>query len=123
MPCVLLPKFPLSVQARLEPGLDVRPGALILVFLLSPEEFGVGILLALLLDQVVWEGRDLFHPHEDDLVVQLFLTASFTEVVEHFSSTEDYLLYATGVLRRGAIIRDNSKIKQNTLLYLIYKYY
>lgn len=83
------------------------------MFLLSPAEFSIGILLTLLLDQVVWEGRDLFHPHEDDLVVQLLLTASFAEVVEHFSCAEDYLLHSAGILGGGTVVGDNSAIRMH----------
>jgi hypothetical protein len=44
------------VQACLEAWLNVVPGALVLVFFLSPDDFSVGIFGAFGFHQVVWEG-------------------------------------------------------------------
>lgn len=46
-------------KGGLEPGVDVGPGALVLMLLLGPAELGVGVLGDFLLDQVIGEGRNL----------------------------------------------------------------
>jgi hypothetical protein len=43
-------------EARLEAWLNVVPGALVLVFLLGPDNLGVGVFGAFSFHQVVWEG-------------------------------------------------------------------
>lgn len=47
------------VQAGLEAWVDVRPGSLVLVLFLGPDDFSIRVFGALSLNQIVWERRDL----------------------------------------------------------------
>lgn len=55
----ILPEVAGRVDCGVEAGLNVRPVALVLVFLLGPHQLGVRVLGTLGLDQIVREGRDL----------------------------------------------------------------
>lgn len=54
------PDLLLVLQQGAEAGLDVAPGAHVLVLLLAPHQLRVGVLGDLRLDQIERERRDLF---------------------------------------------------------------
>ena len=81
----------ISSHRRLEPGLDVGPGSLVLVFLLDPAQAGVAIVVSDPLEQVEGEGADLLQGVDGDLVLETSFSPGFGQVVVDFASADQHL--------------------------------
>ena len=110
-----------SPNGGLSPGLDVRPGAHVLVFLLDPAQLGVTVMLrhlqdnmttgnfsaaSHLLHDIKWEGADLFNGVDGNLVLQASVSPLFYQVVVDFTSAKqnlDSILHSDHLLSRHSL--------------------
>ena len=96
-----------STDSRLESWLDIGPGALVFVFLLSPDQLSVAVLVAFLHHQIEGERADLFNGGQCDLVLESCISSGLQEIIVNFAGAENDL-FATGwILRSGSVIGNN----------------
>ena len=93
---IIYPTF-IPSDGGLESRLNVTPSALVFVFFLYPDQLGVGVLTALLEDEVEGEGGDLFHARDGNLILEASIRSCFGQVVVHFAGAEKDLFDARNV--------------------------
>ena len=88
VPADVLEQPVVAAHSGLSPGLDVRPGAHVLVLLLHPVQLRVTVQVSHHLHQVEGEGADLLDSVDGNLTLEPFVLPLLYEVVVHLASAE-----------------------------------
>ena len=96
------------LHGRVETRLDKRPGAKVLVFLLDPNKFSVGVLGDFITDQIEWEGAELFNTSNCHLAVHATFFPGLFQLVVDFTRAEDDFTHLRRIRRGLACIWDEA---------------